>query len=84
MSTNALPAPVVGLPTARVVKRIHEPRWVGIVELKAGMCRFLREVESGVEYCGAPTTPWISSWCQAHREVVYPAQERPRRTGGAR
>ena len=78
---NALPAPVASLPTARVVKRVCEPLWVGIVELKPGMCRYLRDGDGGVEFCGAATQSLSSSWCPAYKLICCATQEREPRPG---
>ena len=58
----------------------REPIWVGIVELKPGMCRYLRDGDGGIEFCGAATQSLSSSWCPAHKLICCATQERE--TGG--
>jgi hypothetical protein len=76
--SNGLPALVTSLPTARVVNRVCEPIWVGIVDLKSGMCRFVRDGDGGVEFCGAATQSLSSSWCPAHKLICCATDPRRR------
>jgi hypothetical protein len=56
----------------------REPIWVGIVELKPGMCRYLRDGDGGVEFCGAATRSLSLSWCPAHKLICCATDARTR------
>jgi hypothetical protein len=50
-------------------KLVGKPRWMEITELRAGVCRYPRETESGVRFCGGATGSLSSSWCPAHKRI---------------
>jgi hypothetical protein len=49
---------------------------VSLIELKAGVCRWMVGADS---YCGAPA-PVGSSWCARHAKIVYEPAVVRRRT----
>jgi hypothetical protein len=83
---NARPFnPALSAPRGPQSRPKREPacqsHWVGISDLERGMCRYPRDGKDGVEYCGAPTVPWGSSWCRAHHKLTCHASAISHRTG---
>jgi hypothetical protein len=59
-------------------KLVCKPRWIEITELRPGLCRYPRETESGVRFCGGATGSLSSSWCPAHKLICCATDPRRR------
>jgi hypothetical protein len=55
---------------------VCNPRWITLPNLKPGMCRFVRDGDGVVEFCGAATQSLSSPWCPAHKLICCAPQER--------
>jgi hypothetical protein len=85
---RAVPAPTVSLraPPAKPRKTkpspppklVCRPPWIEITELHSGVCRYARETESGVRFCGGTTGSLSSSWCPAHKRICCATDPRRR------
>jgi hypothetical protein len=85
---RAVPAPTVSLraPPAKPCKTkpspppklVCRPPWIEITELRPGVCRYPRETESGVRFCGGATGSLSSSWCPAHKRICCATDPRRR------
>ena len=60
-------------------KLVCEPLWItSLLDLKPGMCRFVRDSDGGIEFCGAATQSLSSSWCPAHKLICCATDARRR------
>jgi hypothetical protein len=84
-SPNASLRPPSAKPRKPKLKLVCEPLWItSLLDLKPGMCRFVRDGGGGVEFCGAATLSLSSSWCPVHKLICCATHEHERDIGGER
>jgi hypothetical protein len=78
-SPGASLRPQPAKPRKPKLKLVCEPLWItSLLDLKPGMCRFARDGDGRVEFCGAATQSLSSSWCPAHKLICCATDPRRR------